>query len=697
MASELCGDGVRGSMEGIENAPSTAAEAVDAVAAAPTDADADAEMEEDVYAETEVTGTDATTTRVKVRPGYASIKSEFLKVLPEKRKADDDGNEAAKRPRVQIADRHSLKKKKMKGLCNSILRGNKCNFAENCRYSHNLDDYLAAKLPDLGPTCINFEKFGKCPYGLQCRFSGAHTDADKNTIVDEAKIAQRKTEKPEVMNVMQKDFLNRLRKRQLDLPRSQEFSNALAERLRLLKIHTDGLEKGKKAAGGAGDAPASQPTTDSVAKTEAAEGEQGAEVGGDVETDVADAVVDATVGVGAKTTTEAEVVPAGVALPSNTPVKDWDAVFTEEMNIRFRPMEKKKIDFSGKLYLAPLTTVGNLPFRRVCKKLGVDITCGEMALATNVLQAQQSEWSLLKRHHTEDIFGVQLCGAFADQMSRCAEVVAKYTDVDFVDINCGCPIDLVYKKGAGSALLERQTRLEQIVKGMNYALGEIPLTIKIRTGVHNNSWNAHKLIPKLRDWGVSLITLHGRSREQRYSKLADWEYINQCSAVANPVPFFGNGDILSYEEAAHHIENAGVSGLMVARGALYKPWIFTEIKERRHWDISSGERLDILRDFVNAGLEHWGSDDQGIAATRRFLLEWLSFAYRYIPVGLLERLPQKINEPAHPYIGRNDLETLMASPSAGDWVKLSEMLLGPVPDDFVFIPKHKANSTTAEG
>jgi tRNA-dihydrouridine synthase 3 len=131
---------------------------------------------------------------------------------------------------------------------------------------------------------------------------------------------------------------------------------------------------------------------------------------------------------------------------------------------------------------------------------------------------------------------------------------------------------------------------------------------------------------------------------------------------------------------------------MIARGALIKPWIFTEIRERRDWDVRSSERLDILRTYVNYGLEHWGTDTKGVEATRRFMLEWLSFLYRYIPVGLLEVLPQRINDKPLPYYGRDDMETLMASGRSSDWVKLTEMFLGKVPDDFVFVPKHKANA-----
>lgn len=385
---------------------------------------------------------------------------------------------------------------------------------------------------------------------------------------------------------------------------------------------------------------------------------------------------------------------------SETSIKEVDAIKAKEADghledsdlVKLRPEEKRRIDWRDKLYLSPLTTVGNLPFRRICVDFGADITCGEMALSVPLLQGSQSEWALVRRHPCEKLFGAQLCGANVHVLTKAGQVVEEVADVDFIDINLGCPIDLIYRQGAGSGLLQRGNVLQSIVRSMSHML-EVPLTVKTRAGVTNGKNIAHTFMPMFSKAGVSLITVHGRSREQRYTREADWSYVQQCAEAAKPTPLFGNGDILSFEDYFAAKEKApDIAGVMIGRGALIKPWIFQEIKERRHMDPSSSERLEYLKTYVNYGLEHWGSDTRGIETTRRFLLEWLSFLHRYIPTGIMVQPPQRINQRPPYFIGRDELETLMASSNSADWIKISEMLLGPVPEGFSFLPKHKANA-----
>lgn len=407
--------------------------------------------------------------------------------------------------------------------------------------------------------------------------------------------------------------------------------------------------------------------------------------------------------------------------------EDKRAQFTEPP---FLPSEKRRIYFGPETpALAPLTTQGNLPFRRLCTELGAQFTYSEMAMGMPLVQGSKSEWALMRAHESEMLppsisptegvvqgydnskdvkFGAQIAANKPWQALKTTEVLAKFTpNLRVIDLNCGCPIDLVFREGAGSALLDHPSKLEKILRGMNAVSDQIPITVKIRMGIKDNSPNAMKLAERLvlggRDSvldngpsGIAAITLHGRSRQQRYTKQADWGYIAECSALikrlneqrdavtdtirepdarlqanGGRVYFLGNGDCYSHYDYDDHINNAGVDSVMVGRGALIKPWIFEEIQTGQYLDKSASERLSYIEKFAKYGLETWGSDEHGVGTTRRFLLEWLSFTYRYVPIGLLEYLPPHIQDRPPIWRGRNDLETLMGSDNYKDWIKIT--------------------------
>ncbi|XP_076545824.1 dihydrouridine synthase 3 isoform X2 [Osmia lignaria lignaria] len=508
---------------------------------------------------------------------------------------------------------------------------------KRCTFLHDRVQYLKIKPADIGDECYLFNITGRCPRGAACRMGSKHLLEDGLNIVDKEKEEEFKKLPPSTKNQLTKHLQIQLRKHKYNFSKAEKVVKANEPSRKKLESAKQ-IEQSSKV---------TEPQIRNDSNDKNSEND----------------------------TTEQKLGP----------VEDSDL-------IKCRNVEKKKIDWEDKILLSPLTTVGNLPFRRICKEYGADITCGEMALAPRILKGAHEEWALVKRHESEDIFGVQLCGNNPGVLTRCAQLLNQEIDVDFIDLNLGCPIDLIYRQGGGSGMLNRLNVLETVVKSVNQIM-DIPLTIKSRTGVYIDKPVAHNLMPKFSEWGVSMITVHGRSREQRYTKLADWDYIEKCAKVAQPVPVFGNGDILSFDDYQRVRDTyTSVSGITIGRGALIKPWIFTEIKEKKLIDISSNERFEILKKYTNYGLEHWGSDTRGVETTRRFMLEWISFLHRYVPVGILERPPQRINERPPFYRGRDEMETLMASSNCADWIKLSELLLGKVPEGFRFLPKHKANS-----
>ncbi|KAF2321544.1 hypothetical protein GH714_000364 [Hevea brasiliensis] len=642
-----------------------------------------------------------------VAKAIAPVKREFLRPPPSRTNQRDtavsDADAKASKSSVVAKEKKSKRQLKRERrqksalhLCPEVAKSedvSSCAYGDKCRFSHDIEAFKAEKPADLEGKCPFTNGDGPCPYGLACRFYGTHEDGAKGNSSNALK-------KNSEINVLNKDVQKLLWKNKMKFPKADA-------KLKSLGLMGPGNSRVKKQDDGEVDQNSVNDSHATVASDSADKLECSLEVRTGENADGIITTNEIRPLKRVKSIIEEKCCSGEEANGLSVPEKDLenscpetelevmidDALTETDGSLKIHLREKKLIDFRGKLYLAPLTTVGNLPFRRVCKVLGADVTCGEMAMCTNLLQGQASEWALLRRHSSEDLFGVQICGAYPDTVARTVELIDQECNVDFIDINMGCPIDIVVDKGAGSCLLTKPMRMKRVINAASGTV-EKPITVKVRTGYFEGKNRIDSLIEDIGNWGASAVTIHGRSRQQRYSKLADWDYIYHCTRKApESLQVLGNGDIFSYTGWNKHKSDCPeLSSCMIARGALIKPWIFTEIKEQRHWDIRSGERLDILKDYVHFGLEHWGSDTKGVETTRHFLLEWLSYTCRYIPVGLLDVIPQQINWRPPSYYGRDDLETLMASDSAADWIRISEMLLGKVPDGFTFAPKHKSNA-----
>ncbi len=277
--------------------------------------------------------------------------------------------------------------------------------------------------------------------------------------------------------------------------------------------------------------------------------------------------------------------------------------------------------------LAPLTRGGTLPFRRLCVELGARITCGEMAYAREVNRGSPKEWALLQHHDSESCFGVQLAGSSAARLIQATQTAAEQ-GATYVDLNCGCPIHDTTRRGLGARLLQKPPKLARLLQ-MFVDGSPLPVTIKIRLGWETDQPTAREIARIAEEAGVSALTLHGRSRNQRYSKPADYAVIREIAAERS-IPVIGNGDVLTWYEAEARRE--GLSNLMVARGALIKPWIFREIAEGRELCLTATERLELYLRLARYYREHLGDGERGQRRAWYFLPWHFKFFHRYRPL-----------------------------------------------------------------
>jgi tRNA-dihydrouridine synthase 3 len=282
--------------------------------------------------------------------------------------------------------------------------------------------------------------------------------------------------------------------------------------------------------------------------------------------------------------------------------------------------------FRGRLVMAPMSRGTDLPFRRLAVEWGAEVCVGEMAYAHKVVRRETSELALLRRHPDERRFGVQLAGCSPDVMGEAARI-AEQTGADFVDVNLGCPIDDATRRGFGAALLRRPARVAAIVTAMRRAV-TVPVTVKLRLGWSSEKPTFLAVARAAEEAGAAAVTLHARSRAQRYRRPADWSAVRELVETLS-VPVLGNGDVLGWRDALGRMEETGCAGVMVGRWALAKPWIFREFTQRRDIEPDGDGRLSVVRRYVELCREHFGDDERGRRRVRLFLGLHQDFFCRY--------------------------------------------------------------------
>lgn len=272
------------------------------------------------------------------------------------------------------------------------------------------------------------------------------------------------------------------------------------------------------------------------------------------------------------------------------------------------------------ILLAPMEGISDFPFRYLCKKHGADLMYSEFISSEGLIRNNDKSFQKLYIHDNERPIGIQVFGGNTLALTSSIKIIES-VNPDLIDINFGCPVKKIVKKGAGAAILKDVEKMIKVTKSIVKSTN-IPVTVKTRIGWDANSINIDDVAEKLQDVGIRALTIHARTREQMYKGESDWSHILRVKNNNRiKIPIFGNGDINSVKKAFEFKNKYGVDGIMIGRAAIGYPWIFEEIKyflkTNKFLDPPNlEEKIETLKEYLMLSIK-WKGEKKAILGTRK--------------------------------------------------------------------------------